>query len=77
MTRQIKAKLPRSEILIFTIFDEEDKVLEAVKAGRLDATVFQDAVGQGRGAIDAAQPPQAGASAAAPAASAASGSQKP
>jgi inositol transport system substrate-binding protein len=30
------------------------QALDAVKAGRLDATVFQDAVGQGRGAIDAA-----------------------
>lgn len=33
VTRQVKARLPRIEILIFTIFDEEDKVLEAVKAG--------------------------------------------
>lgn len=33
VTRAVKAKSPRVEILIFTIFDEEDKVLEAVKAG--------------------------------------------
>jgi len=33
VTRKIKADLPRVEILIFTIFDEEDKVLEAVRAG--------------------------------------------
>jgi DNA-binding NarL/FixJ family response regulator len=33
VTRQVKAKWPNIEILIFTIFDEEDKVLEAVKAG--------------------------------------------
>ena len=33
VTRKIKADLPRTEILIFTIFDEEDKVLEAVRAG--------------------------------------------
>jgi DNA-binding NarL/FixJ family response regulator len=33
VTRQVKALWPRVEILIFTIFDEEDKVLEAVKAG--------------------------------------------
>lgn len=33
VTRQVKATLPQVEILIFTIFDEEDKVLEAVKAG--------------------------------------------
>jgi DNA-binding NarL/FixJ family response regulator len=33
VTREMKAALPDIEILIFTIFDEEDKVLEAVKAG--------------------------------------------
>lgn len=33
VTREVKAKYPGVEILIFTIFDEEDKVLEAVKAG--------------------------------------------
>jgi DNA-binding NarL/FixJ family response regulator len=33
VTRAVKAKHPKVEILIFTIFDEEDKVLEAVKAG--------------------------------------------
>jgi DNA-binding NarL/FixJ family response regulator len=33
VTRQTKEKYPDMEILIFTIFDEEDKVLEAVKAG--------------------------------------------
>lgn len=33
VTREVKAKVPQVEILIFTIFDEEDKVLEAVKAG--------------------------------------------
>lgn len=33
VTRAVKAELPEIEILIFTIFDEEDKVLEAVKAG--------------------------------------------
>lgn len=33
VTRAVKAELPQVEILIFTIFDEEDKVLEAVKAG--------------------------------------------
>jgi DNA-binding NarL/FixJ family response regulator len=33
VTRAVKAELPSVEILIFTIFDEEDKVLEAVKAG--------------------------------------------
>lgn len=33
VTREVKAKYPGVEILIFTIFDEEDKVLDAVKAG--------------------------------------------
>ncbi|MGQ0508869.1 MAG: response regulator [Myxococcaceae bacterium] len=32
-TRAIKAKHPSVEILIFTVFDEEEKVLDAVKAG--------------------------------------------
>lgn len=33
VTRSVKKDHPSIEILIFTIFDEEDKVLEAVKAG--------------------------------------------
>lgn len=33
VTRAVKAELSSVEILIFTIFDEEDKVLEAVQAG--------------------------------------------
>lgn len=33
VTREVKSRWPQVEILIFTIFDEEDKVLEAVKAG--------------------------------------------
>jgi DNA-binding NarL/FixJ family response regulator len=33
LTREVKAKYPGVEVLIFTIFDEEDKVLDAVKAG--------------------------------------------
>lgn len=33
VTRAVKASTPQVEILIFTIFDEEDKVLEAVRAG--------------------------------------------
>jgi DNA-binding NarL/FixJ family response regulator len=33
VTRAVKASLPKTEVLIFTIFDEEEKVLEAVKAG--------------------------------------------
>jgi DNA-binding NarL/FixJ family response regulator len=33
VTRRVKAALPRTEILIFTIFDEEEKVLSAIGAG--------------------------------------------
>jgi DNA-binding NarL/FixJ family response regulator len=33
VTRIVKSELPQVEVLIFTIFDEEDKVLEAVQAG--------------------------------------------
>lgn len=33
VTREVKARWPKVEILIFTIFDEEEKVLEAIKAG--------------------------------------------
>jgi len=33
VTRRIKASMPEVEILIFTIFDEEVRVLEAVRAG--------------------------------------------
>lgn len=33
VTRAVKATMPQVEILIFTIFDEEDMVLDAVRAG--------------------------------------------
>ena len=33
VTRQVKRRWPAVEVLIFTIFDEEEKVIEAVKAG--------------------------------------------
>ncbi len=33
VTKAVKAKWPHVEILIFTIFDEEEKVVEAIKAG--------------------------------------------
>jgi len=33
VTRQIKGAMPEVEILIFTIFDEEERVLQAVRAG--------------------------------------------
>jgi DNA-binding NarL/FixJ family response regulator len=33
VTRQVKKRWPKVEVLVFTIFDEEEKVIEAVKAG--------------------------------------------
>ncbi len=33
VTREVKRKWPGVEVLIFTIFDEEEKVIDAVKAG--------------------------------------------
>lgn len=33
VTRKVKKDLPQVEVLIFTIFDEEDKVLRAIQAG--------------------------------------------
>ncbi len=33
VTRRVKARLPRTELLIFTIFDDEEKVLAAIGAG--------------------------------------------
>lgn len=33
VTREVKRRWPRVEVLIFTIFDDEEKVLDAVKAG--------------------------------------------
>ena len=33
VTREIKKKYPRLEVLIFTVFDEEEKVMEAIQAG--------------------------------------------
>ena len=33
VTRQVKERWPKVEILIFTIFEEEDKVMEAIQAG--------------------------------------------
>jgi len=33
VTREVKRKWPAVEVLIFTIFDEEEKVIDAVKAG--------------------------------------------
>jgi DNA-binding NarL/FixJ family response regulator len=33
VTREVKKRWPAVEVLVFTIFDEEEKVIEAVKAG--------------------------------------------
>jgi DNA-binding NarL/FixJ family response regulator len=33
VTREVKKRWPQVEVLVFTIFDEEEKVIEAVKAG--------------------------------------------
>jgi DNA-binding NarL/FixJ family response regulator len=33
VTREVKKRWPKIEVLIFTIFDEEEKVIDAVKAG--------------------------------------------
>ena len=33
VTRRVKARWPKIEVLIFTIFDEEEKVVEAIRAG--------------------------------------------
>jgi len=33
VTREVKKRWPHTEVLIFTIFDEEEKVIDAVKAG--------------------------------------------
>jgi DNA-binding NarL/FixJ family response regulator len=33
VTRELKKKYPQLEVLIFTIFDEEEKVMEAIQAG--------------------------------------------
>ena len=33
VTREVKKRWPAIEVLVFTIFDEEEKVIEAVKAG--------------------------------------------
>ena len=49
----IEAKGLKDRIIVIGV-DAIADALVAVKAGRLDATVFQDAVGQGRGGIDAA-----------------------
>src|SRR5690606_15923638 len=33
VTRAIKARAPEVEVLVFTVFDEEERVLDAIRAG--------------------------------------------
>src|SRR5690606_5193697 len=33
LTRALKAKLPEVEVLVFTVFDEDERVLDAIRAG--------------------------------------------
>jgi len=49
----IEAKGLKDKIIVIGV-DAIADALTAVKAGRLDATVFQDAAGQGRGGLDVA-----------------------
>ncbi len=49
----VKAAGKKNEIIIAGI-DAIQDALDSVKAGELDATCFQDAIGQGKGALDMA-----------------------
>jgi len=49
----VEAKGLKNSIIVVGV-DAIADALTAIKAGRLDATVFQDAAGQGKGGIDAA-----------------------
>ncbi|MDR2053682.1 MAG: substrate-binding domain-containing protein [Treponema sp.] len=49
----VEAKGLKDRIIVIGV-DAIADALTAIKAGRLDATVFQDAVGQGRGGLDVA-----------------------
>jgi ABC-type sugar transport system substrate-binding protein len=49
----VEAKGLKDKIVVIGV-DAIADALTAIKAGRLDATVFQDAAGQGRGGLDAA-----------------------
>jgi ABC-type sugar transport system substrate-binding protein len=49
----VEAKGVKDKIIVVGV-DAITDAKAAIKAGRLDATVFQDAAGQGRGGIDAA-----------------------
>lgn len=53
VTRQVKERWPKVEILIFTIFEEEDKVMEAIQAGAsgyllkgMEADKIVDSIGE-------------------------------
>lgn len=49
----VKAAGKKDQIII-TGIDAIQDALDSVKAGELDATCFQDAIGQGKGALDMA-----------------------
>jgi ABC-type sugar transport system substrate-binding protein len=49
----VEAKGVKDKIIVVGV-DAIADALTAIKAGRLDATVFQDAAGQGRGGLDVA-----------------------
>jgi DNA-binding NarL/FixJ family response regulator len=53
VTREIKKKHPKIELLIFTVFDEEEKVMEAIQAGAsgyllkgMEASKIVEAIGE-------------------------------
>jgi DNA-binding NarL/FixJ family response regulator len=53
VTREIKKKHPKIEVLIFTVFDEEEKVMEAIQAGAsgyllkgMEASKIVEAIGE-------------------------------
>lgn len=53
VTREVKKKHPKIEVLIFTVFDEEEKVMEAIQAGAsgyllkgMEASKIVEAIGE-------------------------------
>ena len=61
VTREVKARWPKVEILIFTIFDEEGKVLEAIRDVCAGGTIIQPSLARNllkhfRAGADPAQP---------------------
>ena len=58
-TRQIRARLPKTEVLIFTMHDNETLIEELVNAGARGYLLKSDARRELMGAIDVARGPQA------------------